>query len=77
METVLRGHADSEMPYCTKRYQLLDESGRILHEESENYHTLRWHRFETPVRTRVLRLRVLETWGASPGAIYDLRCYEA
>ncbi len=76
METVLRGHPESEMPYCIRHFQLLDDMGKVVAEEKENYHTQWNHAFSEPLDTRILTLRVLAVWGDSPGAVYALRCYE-
>ncbi len=75
METVLRGHPESEMPYCIRHFQLLDDMGRVVAEEKENYHTQWNHVFSEPLDTRMLTLRVLAVWGDSPGAVYAFRCY--
>jgi len=75
METVLRGHPESEMPYCVRHFQLIDEEGKVVAEEKENYHTQWYYTFPAALSTKLLKLRVLAVWGDSPGAVYAFRCY--
>ncbi len=75
MESVLRGHPESDMPFCVRSYELRDERGDVIASESENFQTLRRIQFTRPCVTSRLTIRILSTWGDSPGAIYDVRCY--
>ncbi|MFO7731257.1 MAG: FAD-binding dehydrogenase, partial [Spirochaetia bacterium] len=76
METVLLGHHDSEMPYCVRNFQIIDDDGRIVVEKNDNYHSQCEFTFESPLFTRSLKLKILDVWGDSPGAVYAFRCYE-
>ncbi len=75
METVLMGHPESEMPYCVRHFQLIDDSGQVVVDEPENYHTLRNFEFSEPIISASLTLRIVKVWGDSPGAVYAFRCY--
>ncbi len=75
METVLLGHPESEMPYCVRHFQLIDDSRQVVVDELENYHTQRNFEFPEPVITANLTLRIVSVWGDSPGAVYAFRCY--
>ncbi len=75
METVLMGHPESEMPYCVRHFQLIDEAGNVVADEKENYHTQWSLDLSEPLHTHSLTLRILKVWGNSPGAVYAFRCY--
>ncbi len=76
METVLMGQPESEMLYCVRHFQIIDESGKVAAEEQNNYLT-QWNRiFPEPLHTHKLTLKILRVWGGSPpGAVYAFRCY--
>lgn len=73
LESVLMGHPERTMPFCVKRYRLLDDAGNILFECPHN-HQARNSISLYSITTRSLRVEVLETHGA-PAAIFALRCY--
>jgi hypothetical protein len=75
MESVLLGHAEAEMPCCVKRYRVLDESGKCLHEASANHQTRNAIRLANPVVTRTLHIEVMEAHAGLP-AICEVLCYE-
>jgi hypothetical protein len=74
MESVLMGHPERDMPFCVKRYRLLDDERREVFRSEENHQTRNSVRLTKPVRTRRLTVEVLETHGA-PAALFALRCY--
>ena len=74
METVLLGHPERVVPFAVKRYQVLDDQDRIVAEADDAHLSLAVHRFEKPLSTTAISVRVLETWGA-PAAIFEVRCY--
>jgi hypothetical protein len=74
MESVLMGHPEREIPFCVKHYRLLDESGALLYEASNNHQTLNRIRFERPATISALHVEVVETHGA-PAALFEVRCY--
>ncbi len=76
MESVLMGHAERDMPFCIKRYRILDRSGRVLHAEEDNHQSHSRIRLERPVTSDGLHLEILETHGA-PAALFDFRCYSS
>jgi hypothetical protein len=75
METVLMGHPDRAMPFCVRRYRVLDEAGRPLVERLDNHQTRNTIHFATPVETRKLTIEVLESHGEVPAAVFEVRCY--
>jgi len=76
MESVLMGHPESDMPFCVKRYRILDADGKTVYEVAQNHQTRNVVRFPQPVTTTALHLEVLETHGA-PAAVFEVRCYGA
>lgn len=74
MESVLMGHPERAVVFCVKRYEVLDETGRVLAGADDNHQSVVRHRWPTPVTTSRLTVRVLETWGAPP-ALFEVRCY--
>jgi hypothetical protein len=74
MESVLMGHPESVMPFCVKRYRLLDDRNQVLHESGENHQTRNRIRFAQPATTRALHIEIVETHGA-PAALFEVRCY--
>jgi hypothetical protein len=75
MESVLLGHAESEMPCCVKRYRITDAEGRTLHEAESNHQTRNTMRLPEAVTTRALNVEVLEAWSGLP-AVFEVRCYK-
>jgi len=74
MESVLMGHPESDMPFCVKRYRILDERGKVLYQCAANHQTHNRVRLAESAATRALRIEVQETHGA-PAAIFEVRCY--
>jgi len=73
LESLLMGHPERNMPFCVKRYLLLDDAGRVLYECFGN-HQARNSIVLPSVQTCALHVEVLETHGAPP-AIFAVRCY--
>jgi hypothetical protein len=76
MESVLMGHPERAMPFCVKRYRILDDLGDVRFECPDNHSTRNTVRFDPPLVTSVLHIDVLETHGA-PAAILEIRFYES
>jgi hypothetical protein len=74
MESVLRGHPERAVVFAVKRYQLIDDQGKVVVDVDDAHLALNVHRFDEPLRTKTLSVRILETWGA-PAAIFEVRCY--
>ena len=75
METSLRGHPESVMPFTVKHYRLGDGNGRVFAEVTDNHQTINQIRFDEPVETDQLRVEVLEMQGEAPAAIFGVQCY--
>ncbi len=75
LESVLLGHPERVMPFCVKRYRILDDRGDVRFECLDNHQTRNIIRLDPPMVTSALHIDVLETHGA-PAAIFEARCYE-
>jgi hypothetical protein len=76
MESVLMGHPERAVPFCVKRFEVVDGRGHLLFECRENHQTRSVIRLPRPISISELAVRILETWGA-PAAIFSMRCYRA
>ena len=74
LESVLMGHPEREIPFCVKRYRIAGENGATVFESGENHQTRNTVRLDPALRTRALRIEVLETRGL-PAALFEVRCY--
>ena len=74
MESVLIGHPERVVPFCVKRYRILDYLENLLFESPENHQTRNTIRLEPPVVAEALHIDVIETHGAPP-AIFEVRAY--
>jgi hypothetical protein len=74
MESVMWGHPERDIPFCVKRYRIVDDAGQVVYECAENHQTRNTVIFAQPVRTAALHVEVLETHGA-PAAVFEVRCY--
>jgi hypothetical protein len=75
LESVLMGHPERDIPFCVRRYRILD-GARVLFACDENHQTRNTVLLPEAVKTTELRIEVLETHGA-PAALFEVRCYEA
>jgi len=56
-----------------KRYEILDDQGRVLAAADDQHHSIVHHQLAEPVTTKNLKVRIHETWGA-PAAVFEIRC---
>jgi hypothetical protein len=76
LESVLMGHPEREIPFCVKRYRIVDERGTVHYESAGNHQTRNTVRLNPPAVAASLAIEVLETHGA-PAAIFEARFYES
>jgi len=77
VESVLIRHAEEAMPFCAKRYRLLDDRGTVLHECKENHQHRNVIHFEKPVETSRLTLEILEMNSpVMPATVVEMRSYK-
>lgn len=75
METVLLGHPEHTIPFCVRRYRVLDAAGRVLAACNDNHQTLNRIMLDTPVTTNALTIELLENNGDTPPSVFAVRCY--
>jgi hypothetical protein len=75
VESVLWGHPEREMPFCVKRFRLLDDAGRELARVDDHHHSSWRLVLPDAIETRSLRLELLESRGTPP-AVFSIRAYE-
>lgn len=75
MESVLMGHPERTMPFCVAQYRLLDASGRILAECSDNHQTRRVIRLDPPVQSDTLHVELTAPSSNVPAALFAVRCF--
>jgi len=64
------------MPFCVKRYRILDADGKTLHECAENHHSHNVVRLPDPVTTAALHIELLEMQRPGvPPALFGVHCY--
>jgi hypothetical protein len=76
MESVLMGHPEREMPFCVRNVEILS-GGRVVGAVSGNHQTLRTVRFDPPLETAALTLRVAPPPEGAPAALFEVRCIAA
>jgi hypothetical protein len=74
MESVHWGHPERAVVFCVKRYEIVDDQGRLLAAADDQHHSLVRHRLTESVTTTSVKIRIHETWGA-PAALFEVRCY--
>lgn len=85
MESVLRGHPESCMPFCVQEWQILDfrsqnEDGlpAVLYHETENHSALREIVLPRAARTDTIGIRLLNVNGGESvrGGVFEVRAYK-
>ena len=76
MESVLMGHPERVMPYCVRRFRIIDGKGHELVRCDDNHQTRRTFRFAEPVDTDTLHIEITAPAEHVPAALMEIRCYE-
>jgi hypothetical protein len=76
MESVLIGHPEHVMPFCVRRYRVLDEHGAVIAAREDNHQTRNVIVLPQPVTTRTLQLELDAPAANVPAALFEVRCYE-
>jgi hypothetical protein len=74
LESVLYRHQDQAMPFCVKHFRVLDQTGRLIWEESDNHLSRAEIMLESAIETKMLRIEIPATHGA-PAAVFKAACY--
>jgi len=76
LESALMGHPERAMPFCVKRYRILDGNGTVLHECAENHLSHNVVRLPDPVTTATLHVELLEMQRPGvPPALFGVHGY--
>lgn len=81
LESVLRGHPEHNIPFCVKKWRLIDLSDDGEQEmfiEDDNYQSRRTASIDPPRRVSKIGLEILEVNGDEnvQGGIFEVRIYE-
>jgi hypothetical protein len=74
MESVLLTHPERRVPFCIERYRILDGSGRLLYENSENHQTLNTITFDPQIEVDTLQIEMAHPEQA-PAAVFRISAY--
>jgi hypothetical protein len=74
MESVLLTHPERKVPFCVEQFCIRDGNNQLLHESSDNHHTLNTVVFAAPVETDTLHIDVNHP-GEAPAAIFRVSAY--
>ena len=75
MESVLMGHPESVMPFCVRRYRLLDAAGTVIASCDDNHQTRNHIRLPHPITTDRLDLQLEHPGPHVPATLFEIRCY--
>jgi hypothetical protein len=75
LESVLRGHPESVMPFCVRHYRIR-AGDRTVAEITDNHQTREVHRFNPPLLTEHLTVEILAVHGDLPAALFEIACYD-
>ena len=74
MESVLMTHPEETVPFMVKNFDLLDDSGKVVHSVRDHHGAIYEWLAREPVLTNLLTLRTLATHGA-PAAVFRVRVF--
>lgn len=75
MESVLMTHPERVMPFCVRKYQILDDKGNIIYEKQDNFQTINAISFDGFVETEKLIVSMTHPSNNVPAALFGIRCY--
>ncbi len=76
MESVQMGHSEDVMPFCVRRYRILDASGQEIYKKDDNYQTHNTISLNPPIKTNRITVELAAPSTEIPAAVFDVRCYE-
>lgn len=76
MESVLMTHPEEVVPFMVKDFDLLNDSGKVIHSVRDHHSAIHDWNVELPLLTKRLTLRVLATHGA-PAAVFRMQIFGA
>ncbi len=72
METVQMEHSENVMPFCVRDYEVTDSDNRVIAEKTGNYQAVNCVKFDKPIKTNILRIRLHHPNPRVPAALFHL-----
>lgn len=76
MESVLMGHPYNVVPFCVRKYCIIDALGNVIYQCKDNHQTRNTIFLDPPVTTDELRLELTSPDKNIPVSLFEIRCYE-
>jgi hypothetical protein len=75
MESCLMGHPEDVMPFCVQQYKIMNDSGEVIYETSDNHSARNEIRLEKPVLTSSLTLECYRAHKNVPVSVFGIQVY--
>jgi hypothetical protein len=75
MESSLMGHPETRMPFCVQHFEIYDDAERLLYACTDNHQAINVARFNQPVATSMISIKVSAPSGEVPAAIFEIQIY--
>jgi hypothetical protein len=75
LESVLMGHVERVSPFCIPAVRVHDETGNVVGELADNHLSRREIRFDPPLISRRLTLRLSPPQSGAPAALFAVRAF--
>jgi len=75
MESVQMGHPERVMPFCVRRFRVVDSAGKVLAARDDNHQSHQTLRFDPPAVTDCLTVQISSPMSSVPVALFAVRCY--
>ncbi|WP_049721007.1 FAD-dependent oxidoreductase [Gilvimarinus polysaccharolyticus] len=72
LETVLMEHPENIMPFCIRRYRLLDDQGRVVYESEDNHQSVNVINFSQFVDTEKLIVQMEHPSQQVPAGLFEV-----
>lgn len=72
LESSLRGHTESVVPFCVKEYTILDDQDRVIYQTNNNHQTVNRVVFDTPVSTHALKIKCESPDVNVPASLFEI-----
>lgn len=71
METIQWNHPESHTPFCVSQFSLYDDKNNCLYKMTDNYKTICDIKFDKPVKTKSLKLQLMQNLAKVPIALFE------
>ena len=75
MESVVMQHPETVSPFCVRDYRITAFNDEEVFRKEDNYHTCNTIRFDTPLLTNVLKIKLVPPSPNVPASLFEVRCY--